>query len=48
MQPGVTQAEPVTNKKNHEGFQSTLGMAIYLAELSKWVSNDMDIGDKDV
>jgi hypothetical protein len=47
-EPVLTQVESVTSKKyHHKGFQSTIGMAIPVGELQKWVSKDMDIGDKE-
>jgi hypothetical protein len=34
------------SKNYHEGFQSTLGMAMPMGELPTWVSTEMDIGNK--
>jgi hypothetical protein len=48
MEPVLTQVESVMSKKYHEGFQSTLWMIIPVGGLPKWVSNDMDIHDKEI
>jgi outer membrane biogenesis lipoprotein LolB len=48
MEPVLTQVESVMSNKYHEGFQSTLGMAIPLGRLPKWVRNNMDIGDEEI
>jgi hypothetical protein len=48
MELVLTQVESATSKKYHEGFHSALGMAIYVGELPKWVSNNIDIVDEEI
>jgi outer membrane biogenesis lipoprotein LolB len=48
MYPALTQVKSVTSKKYHERFQSTIGMAIPVEHLTKWFTNDTDIGDDEI
>jgi hypothetical protein len=48
MDPVLTQVKSVTSKKYHKRFQSTIGMAIPVGQLSKWFINDTDIGDDEI
>jgi hypothetical protein len=44
----LTQVETVASRKYSQGIQKTLEMAVPTKDLSKWASNDKDIGDEEI